>query len=209
MDKDPPDKTTFGLIRHAQTDWNALKRIQGQFDTALSPRGREQVEIWVRRLQQVAFDGILTSDLTRAIQTAEILNCRLRLPIYQDSRLREQDWGCWVGQTIKGLGQETPLELARQVAAGWKFRPPGGEDRLEVFQRSSGALADWAEKLKGMSVLVVTHEGVIKCLVYRLCGRRFLPVEAPLIRARHLHWLAHDGRTLSLDAINSLNLTDG
>jgi probable phosphoglycerate mutase len=201
--------TTFGLIRHAQTPWNAQKRIQGQFDTILSQSGRAQAETWIRRLQQIAFDGILTSDLMRAVQTADILNCQLRLPVYHDSRLREQDWGRWAGQTIKGLQQEEPLELARQVSAGWEFCPPGGEDRFTVFQRCSQSLADWANKLNARSLLVVTHEGVIKCLIYRLCGRQFLPAEPPLIQSEHLHRLVHDGRGLSLEGINHLKLTDG
>lgn len=204
-----PEKTYFGLIRHAQSEWNAQKRIQGQFDTVLSPLGRAQAETWAACLKAVAFDAMLTSDLTRAAQTAKIINSHLRLVRYQDARLREQDWGRWVGQTIKDLQHEASGELARQVAAGWHFCPPGGEDRLTVFQRSSQSLADWAVKLKGRTVLVVTHEGVIKSLLYRLCGRSYLPGEPPLIKPRHLHWLCHDGHNLFVDSINGLKLTDG
>jgi probable phosphoglycerate mutase len=204
-----PRETRFGLIRHGRTEWNAQKRIQGQFDTPLSSLGRAQAENWAACLKPLAFDAILTSDLTRAIQTAEILNSQLRIVRHQDARLREQDWGRWVGQTIKDLQHEASGELARQVAAGWHFCPPGGEDRLTVFQRSSRALADWAVKLKGRTVLVVTHEGVIKSLLYRLSGRSYLPGEPALIKPGHLHWLCHDGQNLFVDSINGLKLTDG
>jgi probable phosphoglycerate mutase len=98
------------------------------------------------------------------------------------------------------------LALAKQISAGWDFRPPGGEDRKSVLARSQRALQEAFDRWPGEIVLVVTHEGVIKSLVYHLCGRNFLPNEPPLLKSYRLHRLAHDKYGLRLEAANALAL---
>ena len=199
--------TRFGLLRHAETEWNRIKRIQGQCDSVLTDKGRLQAREWADVLGTLSWHGILTSDLGRAMETAQSVNRLLDLPIQTDSRLREQDWGDWTGRTIKVIGREEPDELARAEAAGWGFRPPGGEDRHEVWNRGRAALLEAARQWPGENILVVTHEGVIKCLIYRLSGRMFLPSEPKLIKPEYLHWLAHEQRELRIEEVNSVPLS--
>lgn len=196
----------FGLMRHAQTVWNREKKIQGLSDSPLTTDGEQQAYDWGQILSPFSWDRILASDAGRSLTTAERINAFLKLPIETDHRLREQDWGRWAGKTIAQLKAEQPLELAEQTNAGWNFRPTDGEDRRSVLARSQAALQDAFTRWPGENILVVTHEGVIKCLVYHLSGRQFLPTEPPLLKSSQLHRLIHDGDGLRLEAINALAL---
>jgi hypothetical protein len=106
--------------------------------------------------------------------------------------LREQKFGDWTGRYLEDLRGHG---LEEQVARGWEFRPPGGENRLEVFGRAERTLREAARLWPGKKILVVTHEGVIKALVYRLLDREYLPHEKKLLRPGTLHWVrVEEGR---------------
>jgi probable phosphoglycerate mutase len=196
--------TRFGLVRHAQTVWNREKRIQGQSDTPLTSNGQSQALRWGRMLKQFSWNRILASDIGRAMETAKIINQALNLSLQTDARLREQDWGQWTGKTISQLNAGTPRELDAQVRAGWDFCPPEGEDRRSVLERGCFALQAAAEKWPGDDILVVTHEGVVKSLIYHLCGRKYLPGEPAIIKPYRLHWLVFDRNRLRLEELNAL-----
>ena len=198
--------TRFGVLRHALTEWNREGRIQGRTDTALSPPGKRQAAQWGQVLKAYRWNRILVSDARRALETAAIINESLKVPMDCDPRLREQDWGEWTGKTISQLKREVPLLLAAQEEAGWIFCPPGGEDRRTVRERSRKAIAGAAEKWGGERILVVANEGVIKCQLYDLCGRRFLPEEPAIIRPRSVHWLIHDRQGLRVEKMNATTL---
>jgi broad specificity phosphatase PhoE len=192
--------TRFALLRHAETEWNREKRIQGQQDAPLTSYGRQQATRWGLALGRYELDHIITSDLGRASLTGTLINLHLDLPRSEEPRLREQDWGRWAGLDFRNLlGVD---ELRAQEKRGWHFRPLEGESRLEVLERSRQALADAANRLEGQRVLVVTHGGVIKCLLYRLSHRAFLPEEPPLIEPYRLHWLSYDGQGFKIDRLN-------
>jgi len=193
----------FGLIRHAQTVWNREKKIQGHSDSPLTTDGKRQASGWGQILSQFSWDRILASDTGRALETADRINRVLNLSLTTDDRLREQDWGRWTGKTISQIKTEEPQMVAAQVNAGWDFRPPGGEDRNRVLHRSKTALLEAAVRWPGDNFLVVTHEGVIKCIIYHLCGRKFLPTEPPLLKSYQLHRLVHDRDGLRLEAANA------
>ena len=80
--------TRFGLIRHAETVWNREKKIQGQTDSPLTRQGISQALKWGRVLNQISWDRIMTSDIGRAIETAERINQILQVTIYSDPGLR-------------------------------------------------------------------------------------------------------------------------
>ena len=198
--------TRFGLIRHAETQWNQQNRIQGHNDSPLTTKGQRQATQWGQVLKDSQWDRILASDTGRALATASRINSTLQIPLTSEPRLREQHWGQWTGKTVAQIQKEDSQLLAEQTKAGWKFRPPGGEDRLDIWQRSQSALVEAADKWPGERILIVTHEGVIKSLIYRLYGRQFLPHEPPLIKAFHLHWLIHNRQGLKLEKVNAIAL---
>jgi len=198
--------TRFGLIRHAQTEWNREGRIQGHHDSSLTDTGKNDADVWGRRLKRIAWDRIFGSDLGRAVDTAAIINRHLKIPFEADARLREQDWGEWTAKSAAKIENEELDKLEKSKRFGWQFCPPGGEDRISVWQRSHNALVDAARKWPGNTILVVTHEGVIKNIIYRLCNRLYAPGESSLIESRHLHWLVIKNSGLQLDQINALKL---
>ncbi len=198
--------TWFALIRHANTEWNREKRIQGQHDSPLTDKGVSQARKWGDILKKYPWDRIISSDLGRAVHTATLINESLNVSITHDANMREQDWGEWSGKTPTQLKTDDPERFSRQIDAGWAFRPPGGESRHQVWKRAQYALLSIAEKRPGERILLVIHEGVIKCLVYRLCNRQFLPTEPALLRPRRLHWLIGDGDGFRVEKINALVL---
>ena len=173
---------------------------------SVDPGRRIKASHWGKILDQFLWNRLLASDTGRALATAEIIKAYLKIPLTADPRLREQDWGSWVGKTIAQLKAEQPMVLAKQISAGWDFRPPGGEDRKSVLARSQRALQEAFDRWPGENILVVTHEGVIKSLVYHLSGRKFLPTEPPLLKSYQLHRLLHDRDGLRLEAANALAL---
>jgi probable phosphoglycerate mutase len=199
------------LIRHAETAWNRENRIQGHLDSSLTKSGREQAYRWGLSLKRFPWDRILSSDLGRAATTANLVNLTLDLPIQTDPGLREQSWGLWEGKIIDEIPASENL-----TGCGWSFRPPGGEGRETVRERAAGVLSRKAAEWPGQNILVVTHEGVLKCLAYRLLGRSFLPSEPPLLKAGHLHRLkyeianetGHEKGCLRIEKINAVDLNE-
>jgi len=198
--------TRFGLIRHAQTVWNREKKIQGHSDSPLTAQGEGQASSWGQRLLQLPWDRLLVSDTGRTLATAEKINACLKIPLTTDPRLREQDWGQWVGKTVKQIESEAPQMLTAQVDSGWDFCPPGGESRKSVVKRSQKALIEAAGRYRGDNLLVVTHEGVVKSLIYHLFGRKFLPDEPAILKTYRLHWLIHHRNGLQIEEVNALRL---
>jgi probable phosphoglycerate mutase len=195
--------TRFGLIRHAETVWNRERRVQGQLDSPLTPEGEQQAERWGRALKALSWNRILASDTGRAAATAAIINAQLRLALELDPRLRELDWGRWTTRTIARIRAEDREAVEAQEAAGWEFRPPGGESRRQQMERSRQALIDAAGRWPGECILVVTHEGVIKSLAQHLSGRAFVAADAVGLHPYHLHWLAVAGGRLALAGLNA------
>lgn len=189
----------FALVRHAATYWNQEKRIQGHWDSELSPEGVAEAGRQAETLAGMGFSRILLSDLARARTTAGIFNVRLKLPMTMDKGLREQKFGDWTGKRVEDLKGRG---LEEQVALGWDFRPPGGESRDEVQGRAERTLIEAARHWPGKKILAVTHEGVIKALVYRLLGRAYLPDEPKVLKPGRLHWVRVQEGRLALGDIN-------
>ncbi len=199
-------QTLFGLFRHGKTLWNMQKKIQGSCDSPLTEEGKQQVALWTKTLRPFQWNRILASDLGRVKETVSILVRELQLPFSFDSRLREQDWGEWEEKTLEDIRNSDPQALERQISSGWQFRAPGGESRMEVLHRSRQALFDAAGTWPAEKILVVSHRGVISCLLYHLAGRKFLPTEKKLLQKDRLHTLLFERDELHLATLNIAKL---
>ena len=199
------EQTILGLLRHGKTEWNEIKRIQGWQDSPLSLLGKKQVHEWGPFLQGHTIDRIIASDLGRVQETVDILQkyCG-QIPVIWNPALREQSWGQWEGKTFHQLETEQPEELAAQVRAGWDFCPPQGESRKEVLQRVLPVIQEAVDQFPGEQILIVSHEGVVKSLIYHLAGRAFLPEEKKLLGKRQMHLLLAMKEKLSLGPLNIL-----
>ena len=198
--------TRFGLLRHVETQWNCQKRIQGHGDSPLTLSGESEGQAWARLLQTRTWDRILVSDTGRAVKTAEIINAQLNIQMTTDSRLREQNWGSWTAKTWDQVKTEASQLMGNYEKEGWNFCPPGGESRSAVLNRGCEALAVAAKRWPQATILVITHEGIIRCLFYHFYGLQFLPGEPALIKPRHLHWIKHTSNGLQPEEINALSL---
>jgi probable phosphoglycerate mutase len=151
------------FVRHGESEWNAEGRWQGQADPPLSELGRAQAGRLAERLAQLGIARIAASDLGRARETARILGARLGLEPSFDAALRELDVGCWSGHPLAEVARRWPDELARFRAGDLAMRAGGGESRLALRERVTGALARLAQSGTG-PVAVVSHLGVLRVL---------------------------------------------
>jgi len=196
-------QTVIALLRHGKTVWNEEKRIQGHENSPLSIDGALQVHQWGKFLSSVSIDRIISSDLGRVKETVAIIEKYIQnVPVEFDSTLREQFWGEWEGKTFAELHEFEGKELSRQIVAGWNFRPPGGESRVEVLQRVLPLLKGLTDRFPGENILVVSHEGIVKTVLYHLAGRAFLPNEKKLIEKRQLHLIVGENKKLTLGSLN-------
>lgn len=192
-------RCVFYLLRHAQTLWNRERRIQGQWDSELTRQGLAASQELAPRLVGLSLARILASDLGRAKSTAGVLNLVLRLPVTLDRRLREQHFGEWTGKYWRDVPAD---DLAAAEAAGWQFHPPGGESRADVRSRAEHALIDAARANAGRNVLVVTHQGVVKAVLYHLLGRAYSPDEPPAFDPNRLQQVVCEGGKLVLGQLD-------
>jgi alpha-ribazole phosphatase/probable phosphoglycerate mutase len=158
------------LLRHGQTEWNALQKYQGHIDIGLNDIGREQAEklaLYLRENENI--EAIYCSDLSRSRETAEIIGRELQLPVQADERLREIGFGNWEGMTYEEVSQTYPEEYAKWFNNNLTIKVPGGESIDDLLARSLPALGDLAKKHEG-TVLVVSHGGLIKTILNHILG---------------------------------------
>lgn len=152
------------LIRHAESRWNAEGRWQGQSDPSLTERGRRQARELAETLRPAPPQRIVSSDLRRARETAEILGEALGLGVHCDERLRERALGAWSGLFGYQVAARWPAELAALRSGDVNLRPPGGESLAEVRQRVADFLRTWRAELLETPTALVTHGGVVRSL---------------------------------------------
>lgn len=168
------------LVRHGETLWNRVKRIQGHKDIALSELGVDQAARLAARLARDArhdwtAHAIYSSDLARAQQTARPVASALGLPLALDSALRERAYGSFEGLDVEAIGARYPAQYAHWQSRDPLFTPPGGESQQRFYERSTEALAELAARHVGQRIICVTHGGVLDC-IYRFA--RHLPLGA-------------------------------
>ena len=159
--------TRFIVVRHGETEWNVQHRIQGNGDSPLTSRGREQADAIAERLARESFDALIASDLGRALQTAERIARRTGHPVVPDARLRERHFGEGEGMTYDEIDRRFPGAFSRTRQMDPDYRPPGGETRREFHERIVRAFEALADEHEGGRIVVVAHGGVLAAL-YRL-----------------------------------------
>jgi broad specificity phosphatase PhoE len=159
--------TEMVLVRHGQTDWNILGRIQGQTDIPLNDAGLEQARQPARSLPPRAYTAIYSSDLRRARQTAQILADTLLLPVQVDKRLREIHQGEWEGLNIQQVTSQFGANFSATRSDPLNERAIGGESTLDVAARMGEVADAIAREHPQGPVLVVGHGfalAVLRCL---------------------------------------------
>lgn len=162
--------TNFWLIRHGETQWNAEKRLQGWRDIPLNERGIAQAHHLARHLASDEFtahiDAVVSSDLSRAHQTAMLATAHLDVPVITTPSLRERNYGIYEGHEL------TIVQGRRAGLADFDLRDPhaaleNGETLNEFSDRIRDAFEQLAADHAGLNVMVFAHGGVID-IVWRL-----------------------------------------
>lgn len=163
------------LLRHGQTDYNVAGRMQGHLDSHLTEEGREQARRAAPVIARMSLDRMISSDLSRAVDTAEEVSTASGLAVKLDQRLRETHLGEWQGRSVPEVEVGYPGAITE-----WRgdpcWTPPGGESRVDVVQRSLPVVEEideeYADEAGEQSLLLVAHGGMIAGMV---CGLLDLP----------------------------------
>ncbi len=171
------------LARHGETEWNAIRRVQGWTDIPLSQRGQAQADALAERLARMPIDAVYASDLSRAMQTAAPAAARHGLDVQPLSDFREKGFGDWEGLTQTDLERDYPDLWHRYHARqDLEARVPGGETWPQVHARISAVLQRILADYPGPdeTVLLVGHGGSARVLILEA-------LQAPLPTLLHLH----------------------
>jgi probable phosphoglycerate mutase len=151
-------------IRHGQTAWNASQRLQGHADVALDEVGIRQAQRLAEVLRFEDITAIYSSDLQRALHTAQTVAQACSAPVVVHKGLRERGFGFLEGHTYREIDDRWPAD-----ARAWRQRdvvshPGGGESLLQFYNRCIGTALQLVSQHPGGQVVLVAHGGVLDCL---------------------------------------------
>ncbi len=170
--------TTFALVRHGQTDWNAQRRLQGATDIPLNDVGRGQARDAVTVLSGYEWDAVVSSPLTRAAETAEIIGHGLGLGVARHMpELTERSFG-----PAEGMQAGPELEAMR-IPGGFR----GAESEDQAAARGLAALEALAEEYRGRRVLVVAHGTLLRVSLSAAVGRALHSIDNAVLNLAHHH----------------------
>ena len=166
------DKETLKLyiVRHGETEWNVIKRFQGQLNTSLTEKGMEKLRETGKKLENVLFDEVYTSELGRTVASAEIILNENRgyknkkLELKKLAELNEVYFGVWQGLTYEEVFLKYPEEANNYFYNVKNYKAENVEaenlkDALERFLKGINKILDSHES---GNILVVTHGTVFE-----------------------------------------------
>lgn len=156
---------TFYIVRHGQTNWNILGKTQGHGNSDLTAKGIEQATELAESIVNYPIDYIYSSDLGRAVQTAQILGDKLNIEVEETEALREMGFGEWEGLLI----DEIKTNYAN-VYTTWRNEPhlaqiPGGETLHLIKDRVDSFIQSLNEKYDNKHILLVTHSVTVRVML--------------------------------------------
>ena len=154
------------LMRHGLLPPDPRGCFVGRRDIPLAKAGREQALFWRRGLADVPFTAVVCSDLSRCVETAEIVRAGRGIPLFLEPAFREISLGAWEGLTVGEVEERFPGARAERGRHLDVFRPEGGESFADVAQRVLPAFDAWAGYARPL--LIVAHSGVNRVILARL-----------------------------------------
>ncbi|HZE69565.1 MAG TPA: histidine phosphatase family protein [Pyrinomonadaceae bacterium] len=168
------------LIRHGQSQGNAEGRFGGHTATPLSSRGRQQARATARALASEKFTSIYSSDLPRAIETAEPLAKLTHVEIQPTEAFRERSVGVMEGLTFEEAAEAHPEQYAALLRRDFEHIMSGGESYRQLLDRASRKLDEAIANNQGGRIAVFTHTGTICILALHLMGALDSPELKPV-----------------------------
>ncbi len=163
--------TNLIMIRHGETDWNVEGRWQGQADVALNERGRAQAAKTAKELKNVPINAIYSSDLIRALETAQEISKVTGLPVQVDRRLREIHQGDWQGMLVTDIKARYADHFERRRLDPLNIAPPGGETVAQVASRVLAAVHEIVSKHPSETIAIVSHGFALAVILAEYQGR--------------------------------------
>ena len=195
-----PVTTRICFIRHGETDWNVERRIQGHTDIPLNETGRAQALAMAYNAAHQRFAAIYSSDLKRAVETAQVLAQREDQAVKYLPQLRERHYGVFQGITAAEGAERYPAAYAHYVARDLEYDFESGESLRRFADRVADGI-DWLLRHhSGQTIAVVSHSGVLDMIYRRATGR---PLHTPrdfIIPNCALNWFHFDGRGWHLES---------
>jgi alpha-ribazole phosphatase len=165
--------TKLYLVRHGETEYNKKGCYYGWTDCSLTSEGIEQSEALREVFKQIEYEIILSSDLKRATETANIINCHA-IELVTDHRLRELNFGKWEGKHYKEIIEEYCEHWNLWVEDWINAVPTDGESLISMNNRICEYMDEILAKYKDKSIVIVSHNGVLRIISAYLLG---LPME--------------------------------
>lgn len=163
--------TRIILTRHGETLWNLEGRVQGALDSPLTNKGIRQAQILAERLMAERISAVYSSDLLRAMATADEIRKKLNLPeIFLSADLRELSFGEWEGKVWWDLRQNYPELFKIWDQGPHEVQIPGGESMQEVTERAWNFFLSLSAKHPNETICVVTHGMTLQLLVKKALG---------------------------------------
>lgn len=156
------------MVRHGETIWNKEKRIQGNSDSPLTEYGIMQAEKTGKKLTTENIDEIYSSNLGRAMRTAEIINKYLALDIKPLSGLRERKYGILEGITFSDLSVKYPEIKEKLYSHDSEYKIPEGESFTEFAERVFNCINNIVRSTNSKTILLIVHGGVIESFFYKV-----------------------------------------
>jgi broad specificity phosphatase PhoE len=175
-----PLATNVLLIRHGQSRGNAERRFGGHTATPLSARGRNQADATARTLKSESITAIYSSDLARAMETAQPLAKLTGLPVNGTSAFRERSVGVMEGLTFEDAAQQHPEQYAALLRRDFEYVLSGGESYRQLLDRAREKLDEIIEQNRGGRIAVFSHTGTICILALHLIGALDAPELKPV-----------------------------
>ncbi|MGD2044709.1 MAG: histidine phosphatase family protein [Gemmatimonadota bacterium] len=160
---------TIYFVRHGRTEWNAVQRMQGRWNSDLDELGRRQADANGRLLEGVGIERIFSSPLERTRQTTEIIGRYVDAPVTYDERIVEWDCGDWSGHLRSEVVERWPEEYAAFLADPFHYRGPSCENFPDMFERARPFVEELLA-LDSQRIVVVSHGMIGKVMVSILLG---------------------------------------
>lgn len=174
------ETTRVILVRHGQSQGNAERRFGGHSPTPLSELGHRQAEATARALVHERVTAVYSSDLLRAVQTAEPLARATGLEIRRTAALRERSVGLMEGLTFEEAAAAHPEEYAALLRRDFERVLAGGESYRQLLGRAAAELDRAIELHRGGTIALFSHTGTICILALHLMGALDAPHLKPV-----------------------------
>lgn len=195
------------LIRHGQTDWNTLGKIQGSTDIPLNKAGIWQAECLACGMETRPVVRIYASPLERAAETARAIGAKQGVGVQVLNDLKEMGFGYWEGMTWEEIGEKYPEEFKLWCGSPVEAGLPGGEPQSEIIDRCKRVIREMTAQADG-DIAVVSHGGTLAYLINYLLrnnpSRETLIVSNASITTVHYNPLTQDFTILEMNDVSHL-----